>query len=409
VIRRLLDSFSSDPDGLQKLVGITILAASLVVDSLDLLIYHFAKGQSLISSFLSFEVVSVFVTGACGAVSFLILNRATKFFQIGIFIVSACLSALSNRSSGNLTSGIFLIFALTLMNEYRLGPIGTRILGIATAVLFPLSVYSGYRKNSSGFVFQTLLVIVGIAIILLLFVAVLLRHEYRHRQDKELLESRVRERTRELETSLVERTVMLDEIHHRVKNNLQLVISLLSLEAGRLEGGPARAPLEASMRQIYAMALVHDTLYRSDRLDEIDLADYSAKLLEALKSFPAVDYGLRATGPIVVKLEYAVTFGLLLNELVTEAIDAWVPSGTDQAAVGEVSIARVEDGGILLSVETRGAIARRSAVTIDRDPAIVSALLEQLRGRIERGGASGELVKVYLGAQHIPNSPDSVP
>jgi Signal transduction histidine kinase len=387
----------SDPDALQKLVGTVIISASICIALIDFATLVGAKNYSIMAAIADGNIIAVAATGVLGLFTLLVRNSLTKWLQVLLFFLTAFLNALTIQSGGDLSSGVFLLFGSVLFMEYDLRQSRFWFVIIILLCTYPISLIIGYSHYSSTAIIQALLVIIGVAVILLLFGAVLLRHEYRHRQDKELLESRVKERTRELETSLAERSVMLDEIHHRVKNNLQLVTSLLSLEADRLEEGPARAPLEASMRQIYAMALVHDTLYRSERLDEIDLVEYSAKLLDALKSFPAVDYELKAEEPIVVKLEYAVAFGLLLNELVTEAMEAWVPSTTGPAAQGEVAIARAEDGGILLSVETRGAIARRSPDMIDRDPVIVSAIVEQLKGRIERLGASGELVRVHLG------------
>ncbi|MFZ5426002.1 MAG: sensor histidine kinase [Thermodesulfobacteriota bacterium] len=162
----------------------------------------------------------------------------------------------------------------------------------------------------------------------------LLKENQLHR---ERLESLVEERTRALSQeiaerkavenalrgSLAEKEVLLKEIHHRVKNNLQIVSSLLSLQALRFEGETASA-FQDSQSRVRAMALVHEKLYRTKDLSRIDFRAY----LEELTGFLVQAYSPRGTsvsvsiqcGELFLGVDTAIPCGLILNELVTNAL-----------------------------------------------------------------------------------------
>jgi two-component system, sensor histidine kinase PdtaS len=165
-----------------------------------------------------------------------------------------------------------------------------------------------------------------------------------------LLETRVKERTAELEKALAERSVILQEIHHRVRNNLQLVTSMLQLEAGRQDDSALRSSMEASIQRIYVMALVHEILYATEELDDLDLVRYSDRLLDAFRDEAPFEFRLEAEAPIPVGLDFAVPFGLLLNELVSNANRHAFPEGYGRI---DVRIERTE-GGLRLVVADEG-------------------------------------------------------
>ncbi len=216
---------------------------------------------------------------------------------------------------------------------------------------------------------------------IILYGAVILRHELRHRQDKELLEARVKERTIELEHALAERSVMLREIHHRVNNNLQLITSILQLEADKEESPLIRASREKSIQRIYAMALVHETLYKTEELDNIDLAGYADLLIDDVRGGTSIEFILTAVKPVFVGLDFAVPFGLLLNELVTNAQKHAFPG----AGKGRVDVRIDSEDGLRLCVADNGRgmsedIPLEGAKTLGLN--LVSALARQLRGEV---------------------------
>ena len=132
------------------------------------------------------------------------------------------------------------------------------------------------------------------------------------------LELRVRERTRDLSEALEEKETLLREIHHRVKNNLQIISSLLMLQSR--EAPEATQPtLLTSANRVRSMALVHQQLYGVESLARIDIGSYARALATSLKASlaPAADLQI-TTEPVEVTIRTAV--GLILNELLTNAI-----------------------------------------------------------------------------------------
>jgi len=224
--------------------------------------------------------------------------------------------------------------------------------------------------------------------LLILFGGVLLKHELRHRQDVALLETRVKERTADLEQALAERLVMLQEIHHRVKNNLQIIISMLRLEADRQSDAAARGSIETSIQRIYAMALVHETLYITDQLESIDLVKYADGLLELARASSSIEFKLEAEGPIFVPLDFAVPFGLLLNELISNSEKHAFPPGFK----GEVDIRIESTDGLLLSIADNG-VGISESIRLEGTKtlglSLVNVLVQQLRGAVTLDRKSG--------------------
>lgn len=292
------------------------------------------------------------------------------------------------NTGGNVTGGIFLIFGLILISEYNLGNYSMWIGAVFTLFIYPFAVLTGYRHYSQYFLLQGSLALFGVVVLIILYGAVLLRHEFRHRQDVALLETRVKERTADLEKALTERSVMLQEIHHRVKNNLQIITSLLRLEAENQGDASSRSSLETSVQRIFAMALVHETLYDTDQLDEIDVVGYSERLLESARSSSSATMTLKAVGPILVGLDFAVPFGLLLNELISVTEQNEFPT----EGKGTIDVRIEMKGGIQLYIEDNGAggpedLQGEEAKTLGLN--LVKVLVQQLRGKIVQERTAG--------------------
>lgn len=120
------------------------------------------------------------------------------------------------------------------------------------------------------------------------------------------------------EASLAEKEILLQEVHHRVKNNLQLILSLLSLQENETIS-PAQFK-ETMENRIKAMSMVHEMLYESDNFASIDLGLYARRLVEL--GVCASDYPIAVSvdaDEALCSLDTAVPFGLMLNELVTNA------------------------------------------------------------------------------------------
>jgi PAS domain S-box-containing protein len=125
-----------------------------------------------------------------------------------------------------------------------------------------------------------------------------------------------------LADTLHEKTVLLQEIHHRVKNNLQVVASLLALQAHSLTDEVAKNALTESRSRVLAMATVHKALYESDSLSRVDFAAYLRQLVPSmLKSssatYIAINYDLE---PVELSIEDAIPCGLIINELLSNTL-----------------------------------------------------------------------------------------
>ena len=153
-----------------------------------------------------------------------------------------------------------------------------------------------------------------------------------------------------LESLLREKEALLKEVHHRVKNNLQVINSLLRLESGRSQVPSTKAAFGDMQSRIRSMALLHESLYRSGAFAAVDLATYLAQL--AKESFRALD---ARTGSIQLALDLAsvsmsmdqaLPCGLFVNELLSNSLKHGFPAGS----IGEVSIQlkNLDDAGNLL-------------------------------------------------------------
>lgn len=169
------------------------------------------------------------------------------------------------------------------------------------------------------------------------------------------LEQRVEERTVALRESVREKDVLLREVHHRVKNNLQVISSILKLQAFQHGDEAVKASFRACQARVQAIALVHDKLYRLPNLARVAFADYARSLIDTLAG--AHDADLRgivieaSLDPVEVSIEHAIPAGLVLNELLTNAFKHAFPSGRRGRV--EVSLSRA-DSSVRLVVRDDG-------------------------------------------------------
>ncbi|MBE9092920.1 PAS domain S-box protein [Tychonema sp. LEGE 07203] len=141
-----------------------------------------------------------------------------------------------------------------------------------------------------------------------------------------------------IQAALREKKVLLKEIHHRVKNNMQVISSLLQLQAQYIEDEPTLALFEESQTRIHSMALIHEQLYQSENLDRIDLQPYVENLVANLyQSFgcgnTSIQFNLNVD-PIFLNIETAIPCGLIINELVSNSLKY----AFSQSLTGEINI-----------------------------------------------------------------------
>ncbi|MGA0198518.1 MAG: histidine kinase dimerization/phosphoacceptor domain -containing protein [Prochlorotrichaceae cyanobacterium] len=140
----------------------------------------------------------------------------------------------------------------------------------------------------------------------------------------------------ELRRSLLERAVLLNELHHRVKNNLLMVAGLLDLQMGQITDPLAQQEFEDSQKRIQSIALVHEILYTSNSLTTVDLADYFSSLIQFLWD-PHLPPPYLDLESIEVNLETATTSGLLFSELILILLKHGVANHKFSVSMGQES------------------------------------------------------------------------
>ncbi len=207
------------------------------------------------------------------------------------------------------------------------------------------------------------------------------------------------EAEKKLKKSLEEKKLLLREIHHRVKNNIQVISSLLNLQASStLERRPAEI-LKESRNRLRSMALIHDRLYQSEDLAEIDFADYTEKLLGNLFKSYGINtdlIGYRIEGcNINMDINRAIPCGLIINELVSNSLKYAFPRGRG----GEIYISLSTNSEVEDAEKSYTLIVADNGVGFPKNfdlnkprtlgLQLVLTLVKQLKGKLSLKGTPG--------------------
>jgi PAS domain S-box-containing protein len=196
-----------------------------------------------------------------------------------------------------------------------------------------------------------------------------------------------------IQRSLNEKEILLREIHHRVKNNLQVVSSLLSLQARHVSDRSVRVMFVESRNRLDAMALIHELLYRSSDLADIDLNKYInslASLLLASYEVPGnrVSF-ITHVAPVSMSVDTAIPCGLIANELVSNCLKHAFPDGREGLIT--ISLA-AENGRFQLAISDNG-VGMPDGMDLENPETlgirIVRTLVRQLQGDIELDRSCG--------------------
>jgi len=199
-----------------------------------------------------------------------------------------------------------------------------------------------------------------------------------------------------------EKEILLQEIHHRVKNNLQVISSLLNLQAAHIEDERATAELEEARRRIHTIASIHENLYGAENLTVINLQKYLDRLTsDILCSFQRDTASISCElgiDEIELPIDIAMPCGLIVNELVSNALRHALPgTGTGRIRV----TLRQEDGEITLAVRDNG-IGLPSGLDAGNTGTLglqlVRTLTKQLKGSISINETKGTEFQVRFPA-----------
>ena len=217
------------------------------------------------------------------------------------------------------------------------------------------------------------------------------------------LENEITERVQaeqQIRASLQEKEALLKEINHRVKNNLQLVSSLLRIQSATIEDEQALQAFRQSQDRVRSIALIHEKLYQSKDMARIDLADYLRSLTSSLflsygSSSEAIELKIHAEG-VHLGVDTAIPCALIINELVSNSLQHAFPGGME----GEIRIElRSEENQSVQMVSDNGVgfpkdFDLRNTGTLGME--LVRTLVDQLEGTIELDRSGGTAIKIMF-------------
>lgn len=203
----------------------------------------------------------------------------------------------------------------------------------------------------------------------------------------------------QFQESLAEKELFLQEVHHRVRNNLQIVSNLLGLQSDFIKEEQTRRFFQESQDRIWSMALIHEKLSMTSDFVYINLADYLENLTESLfrsyvTDFKRISYTVESDD-ITVGIAQAVPCGLIVNELFSNSLKHAFPAGRQ----GKIAVrcCSEKDGRISLMVTDSGVGIQSDLDFRDTEKLglqLVTMFVKQLRGEIERENTEGTSFKI---------------
>jgi two-component system, sensor histidine kinase PdtaS len=251
---------------------------------------------------------------------------------------------------------------------------------------------------------QRIQILFLIGVVLLLLVVVILYRTYLNKNKINTrlsgLNESLAQKNLQLDKRNAENELLLKEIHHRVKNNLEIVSGLLSLQAAQLDNPSAQAVMLSSQNRVLSMGIIHQKLYQKDNLAAIEMKDYFQNLSESIiDSFSEADrIKVQCNmSPLELDVDTAVPIGLIANELLTNALKyAFVDNG-----VGEIQINLTPTGvanELLFQVKDNG-IGKQNNSSVKGTgfgTELVNLLVKQLDGRLFVESQEGTSVNILF-------------
>lgn len=193
-----------------------------------------------------------------------------------------------------------------------------------------------------------------------------------------------------------ENELLLKEIHHRVKNNLEIVSSLLELQAEQLSDATTQEILKDSQNRVQSMGIIHQKLYLGGNLNNVEMRDYfknlSESILETFNAWDKIDINIDME-KIALDVEIAIPIGLIVNELVTNAWKYAFPVATFKERKGQINLSLIEksDEHLQLTVSDNG-VGKHADAPIQGTgfgSQLINLLTMQLNGKMSESNENG--------------------
>jgi two-component sensor histidine kinase len=246
-------------------------------------------------------------------------------------------------------------------------------------------------------------VIIGFVLLLISLSATLYKQFRNKKRGNEIITAQnqlITTKNGQLELLVGEKENLLKEVHHRVKNNLYMVMCLLESQAAQLDKEALKA-VESSQHRIYAMSLIHQKLYQSDNISSVDMAAYLPELVhylaQSFDSSQSVHFSL-AIAPLKLEVSRAIPLALIINEAVTNSIKYAFPDGRKgeifislEVLAGEVRLEVADDG---IGLSPKAGASGSDSLGID----LMKGLTTDIGGQISFANKSGTNIVVTFKA-----------
>ena len=253
------------------------------------------------------------------------------------------------------------------------------------------------REEEKVIFYRTIIITI---LVLLFFILSYFYFRLKKAKNKtELLSKKVHHINKDLSISLNQQKLLLSEVHHRVKNNLQIVISMLEWQAEESEDIPTKDNYKAMSNRIYSIAAIHRMMYQKDVIKDIGLTEYIQNLCENIqgsvhsRTMPKFDI---QCPPLNLNLETLIPLGIILNELITNSIKhASFPDRTLQI---KISIKPKEDGYLLHFKDNGNGLP--TIEKMDQSSSmgwyLIKSMPRQLQGSLEIENDNGAIFNIFF-------------
>jgi two-component sensor histidine kinase/HAMP domain-containing protein len=218
----------------------------------------------------------------------------------------------------------------------------------------------------------------------------------------------ISEKNQLLESSLREKDILIREVHHRVKNNLQVISSLLALQANKLNEPDLTEAFKESQNRIRSMALVHEKLYKTSNFAKLEMEEYVNQLIGYLFNSYNINSSKIQTSVeidnILVNIDTAIVLGLIINETVTNSLKhAFNSNGEGRISI---TLKKLEDNSYVLIIKDSGT-GFPDDFNFEKSDTLglllVNTLVDQLEGKVEFDTNHGAEIRILFSVPNTQN------